>query len=246
MDHPTDRIHDRRDRAHTHPSHRRDRGSKLPAPAFRNARFAPIQNELKVETMTQSTPKHTGSSALRHTLRRSVAALLTAGCAAAAIAPIAAAQSLPGFVLFGGPEDRESLLSFRLDRGQEGWWDRYRLRIPAQEVAISQVTVSYPEYYDGQFDDRIGDGMELRYNSKGSKESIPLKDVVWDRENRFVSLVTEEPVPAGKKLEVVFHNVRNPRNGGMYYFNCRIFLPVGPGQERPRSQFVGSWLLTID
>lgn len=179
-------------------------------------------------------------------LRRGAIALLTAGCAATAIAPIAIAQSLPGFVLFGGPEDRETLLSFRLDRGQEGWWDRYRLRIPAQDVAISQVVVSYPEYYDGEFDERIGRGMELRYNTRRSKESIPLKDVVWDRENRFVSLVTEEPVPAGSKLEIVFHNVRNPRSGGMYNFNGRIFMPVGPGEDQARSRFIGTWLLTIN
>ncbi|MCG9886412.1 MAG: DUF2808 domain-containing protein [Cyanobacteria bacterium] len=189
---------------------------------------------------TQSAPRR------RRTLGRSLAALLTAACAATAIAPLAIAQSLPGFVLFGGPEDRETLLSFRLDRGQEGWWDRYRLRIPAQDVAITQVVVSYPEYYDGQFDERIGRGMELRYNNRRNRESIPLKEVVWDRENRFVSLVTEEPIPANNKLEIVFHNVRNPRSGGMYNFNGRVFMPAGPDGTQASSRFVGTWLLTIN
>ncbi|MEB3339581.1 DUF2808 domain-containing protein [Okeania sp.] len=152
------------------------------------------------------------------------------------------AQGMPGFTLFGGPE-RRNQLNFRLDSGKSGVWDRYRLRIPANKLnlAISQLSISYPDYYKGTFDP---DEIEIRVGGGSSEkpESIPIDQVVWDKENHFIEIYPAEPIPAGNKIEVVLHNVKNPRFGGMYHFNANIRTPG----DVPLLRYVGTWLLSIE
>jgi len=145
------------------------------------------------------------------------------------------AQTNPGFTLFGGPESANQL-NYRLDSGSAGMWDRYRLRIPANKLnlAVAQVSIFYPDYYNGTFDP---DKVEIRI--KG--ESVPLDEVVWDRENHFLEIYPAQPIPAGNKIEVVLSNVRNPRFGGMYYFNANIRTPG----DVPLMRYVGTWVLSI-
>ncbi|RFP60948.1 MAG: DUF2808 domain-containing protein [Limnothrix sp. CACIAM 69d] len=167
-------------------------------------------------------------------VRRGLAALAALSCSLAVV-PAVVAQELPGFTLFGGPR-RESQLSFRLDRGRESSWDRYRLRIPAQNLAIAQIAIDYPDYYKGRFDtDRI----DVRYKNGGEK--IELDRVVWNPENYTIEIYPKEPIPSGKQLEVVLSNVRNPDMGGMYYFNCRILTPG----DTPLLRYIGTWLIQI-
>ncbi len=151
--------------------------------------------------------------------------------------PIASlAQSLPGFTIFSGVK-RENQLPFRLDfGGQSNGWDRYRLRIPSKKLnlAVSQFSISYPDYYKGKFD---ADKIEVRIKDK----KVPLQEVVWDKENRLVEIYPQEPVPAGSKVELVFSNVKNPTFGGTYYFNCQI---LSPG-DVPLRRYVGTWILSI-
>ncbi len=146
------------------------------------------------------------------------------------------AQSNPGFTLFGGPE-RVNELNYRLDSGSAGMWDRYRLRIPASKLnlAVAQVSIIYPDYYRGTFDP---DKVEIRIKN----ESVPLDEVVWDRENHFLEIYPAEPIPAGNKIEVVLHNVKNPRFGGMYYFNANIRTPG----DVPLMRYIGTWVLSIE
>jgi len=149
---------------------------------------------------------------------------------------VSSAQSLPGLTIFSGVK-RENQLPFRLDfGGQSNGWDRYRLRIPQKKLnlAASQFSISYPDYYKGKFDT---DKIEVRI--KGEK--VPLQEVVWDKENHIVEIYPQEPVPAGSKVELVFSNVKNPAYGGTYYFNVQI---LSPG-DVPLRRYIGTWILSI-
>lgn len=167
-------------------------------------------------------------------LRRGLAALAALSCSVAVV-PAVVAQELPGFTLFGGPR-RENQLNFRLDRGRESSWDRYRLRIPPQNLAIAQIAIDYPDYYKGRFD---SERIDVRYKQSGEK--ILIDRVVWNPDNYTIEIYPKEPIPAGKQLEVVLSNVRNPDSGGMYYFNCRILTPG----DTPLLRYIGTWLIQI-
>lgn len=168
-------------------------------------------------------------------MKRLLSALAVTAGLLSGLPLVTMAQTNPGFTLFGGPESRNQL-NYRLDSGSAGTWDRYRLRIPANKLnlAVAQLSIFYPDYYKGTFDT---DKVEIRI--KG--ESVPLDEVVWDRENHFLEIYPAEPIPAGNKIEVVLHNVRNPRFGGMYYFNANIRTPG----DVPLMRYVGTWVLSI-
>lgn len=169
-------------------------------------------------------------------MRRLFSALAVTGFLLAGVPIASLAQGLPGLTIFGGPEGRNQL-NYRLDYGAPGVWDRYRLRIPAKKltIAMAQLNISYPNYYEGSFDPKR---IELRVKDK----SVPLQDVVWDQENRFIEIYPVEPIPAGNNVEVVLSNVRNPYPGGMYQFNARIRSPG----DVPLLRYVGTWLLSIN
>lgn len=173
--------------------------------------------------------------ARRGIVRRSLAALVAAGCLTTGLPALVAAQELPGFTIFGGPR-RENQLSFRLDYGREDMYDRYRLRIPSQNLAINQIVIDYPDYFDGSFNE---ERITVRYRE--SREEIPIEKAVWSQENHVIEIFPQEPIPAGNKLEVVLSNVRNPRQGGMYYFNCKILTPG----DAPMLRYIGTWILSI-
>lgn len=154
-----------------------------------------------------------------------------------AIAPlIVAAQSNPGLTIFSGV-DRENILNYHLDfGGQENTWDRYRLRISGKKMTegAASFIIKYPDYYKGKFDvDRI----EVRMDD----ESLPLREVVWDQENYLIEIDLEEPITEAKKVEIVMSNVKNPRYGGTFYFNCDV---IAAG-EIPIRLYVGTWIISI-
>lgn len=169
-------------------------------------------------------------------MRRLVSAIAVTSFLLTGFPIISLAQSLPGLTIFSGVK-RENQLPFRLDfGGQSNGWDRYRLRIPAKRLnlAVSQFSISYPDYYKGKFDT---DEIEVRVKDK----KMPLQEVVWDKENRLVDIYLQEPVPAGSRVELVFSNVKNPAFGGTYYFNCQI---LSPG-DVPLRRYLGTWILSI-
>ncbi|NEN90159.1 MAG: DUF2808 domain-containing protein [Okeania sp. SIO3H1] len=175
-------------------------------------------------------------------MKRILSTLLVSSCLLTGVPIASLAQGMPGFTLFGGPEQKNQL-NFRLDSGRSGTWDRYRLRIPANKLnlAVAQLSIFYPNYYKGTFDT---EKIEIRVGGGSSKkpESIPIDEIVWDKENNFVEIYPAEPIPAGNKIEVVFSNVRNPRFGGMYHFNANIRTPG----DVPLLRYIGTWLLTIE
>jgi hypothetical protein len=155
-----------------------------------------------------------------------------------------------GFVLFGGP-GQGNTLDASLDYGSNGHpRDRYRLRIPSKKMtfAVSQFSISYPDYYNGEFDTELDPDrsdrrqpVRIQVDTGGDYEDVEVEAVVWDAENHVLDIFPKEPVPAGNKVEIVLSNVENPRFGGMYFFNCNVFSPG----DLPQARYLGTWVISI-
>lgn len=169
-------------------------------------------------------------------MTRLVSALAVAGCLVVSAPITTLAQGLPGLTIFSGVE-RENQLGFRLDyNGRPDHWDRYRLRIPKRLMLapVSEFTVTYPEIYNGEFDD---DNIRLRVNG----DDVAVDEIIWDREAREIQIYPVDVVPPDSRVEIVLSNVRNPRNGGTYYFNALIRSP----EDVPLRRYVGTWIISI-
>lgn len=166
---------------------------------------------------------------------RTLLMMAIAGCVVTA-APVVSLASGQGFTLFGGP-DRQFRLPFNVDFGaRPDIIDRYRFRIPAKKMSLAaaQFSVSYPSDFDARFDPE-----EIEVRVKGKK--VALDEVIWDQENNLIEIYPLEAVPAGNNVELVFSNVRNPRNQGIFYLKCTI---VSPG-DLPLPRYIGIWDVTI-
>ncbi|BAU12966.1 hypothetical protein LEP3755_35020 [Leptolyngbya sp. NIES-3755] len=169
-------------------------------------------------------------------MRRIVSTLAIAGSLVTAVPLVAFAQGLPGLTIFSGVQPGRQL-SYRLDfGGNSGSWDRYRLRVGRDKVkvAIAQFSIDYPNYFRGTFDPKA---VELMVNDK----KVPIQEVKWEKDNYVIQVFPQEPIPAGSNVELIFSNVKNPNNGGMYYFNARI---LSPG-DVPLLRDLGTWIITI-
>lgn len=147
------------------------------------------------------------------------------------------AQSNPGLTLFSGV-DRQDILNYHLDfGGKSGGWDRYRLRIPGKKLTqgVAKFFITYPEYYQGTFNT---DSIEVRVKDK----KLPIREVVWDKESRIIEIDLEQPLLESNKVEIVFSNVKNPENGGTFYFQAQILTP---GQV-PLRLNIGTWIVSIN
>ncbi|MGJ3252755.1 MAG: DUF2808 domain-containing protein [Elainellaceae cyanobacterium] len=172
----------------------------------------------------------------RPVAHRIISAAAIAGCLVTGWSAAVLAQGLPGLTIFSGV-DREYELGYRLDYdGIPTRNDRYRLRISAEKLplATDQLVITYPDTYDGDFEE---DEMEIRIDG----DSIPLDEVNWDAENRFIEIFPSQPVPARTDIEVVLSDVRNPRRPGTHYFNALVRAPG----EVLAPQYVGTWIITI-
>jgi hypothetical protein len=169
--------------------------------------------------------------------QRALSCMAIAGCLLAGMPAASFAQSTPGFTLWSGVKDRDDLLSYYLDfGGRRGSFDRYRLRIPAKKMklAVAQLNISYPDYYKGTFNTK-----EVEVIVKG--KSIPLQEVVWNKENHLIEIYPAEPIPSGNSIEVQLSDVRNPDFGGTFYFNCTV---VSPG-DVPLPRYLGTWIISV-
>lgn len=148
---------------------------------------------------------------------------------------------LPGFAqtgltIFSGVESGFEL-GYSMDFfGRVGARDRYRLNIPRDkmEVAASELFISYPDTFRGRFD---ADAVRLEVNGN----AVDLSEVVWDRDNRVISIFPTEPVPANSRVQIVLSNVRNPTRVGTHYFNASV---ISPG-DIPLRRYVGTWIVSI-
>ena len=151
---------------------------------------------------------------------------------------VATAQGTPGLVIFGNRD--VDILDYYLDFGGSAKQrDRYRLRIPKKKLTngATQFVISYPDYFDGKFDT---DSIEVRPNGD-KKESLALKNVVWDEENRLIQIDLAEPLLDAKKVEIVMSGTKNP-DVGTYYF----YGQVSPAVNAPVPERVGAWVISID
>ncbi len=172
----------------------------------------------------------------RFSLQRVLAMVAIAGCAVTGIQAASLADGLPGLTIFSGV-NRDNQLGYRLDfGGNTNGWDRWRLRIPAKKmkVAVAQFAIDYPDYFNGTFDPK---DVEVKVKGK----SVKLQEVKWDKDNRVIEVFPADPVPANSSVELIFSNVKNPSNPGMFYFNCRV---LSPG-DVPLLRDIGTWIVTI-
>lgn len=162
------------------------------------------------------------------------------GCAAIALsyAPAltmpdpAEAQQNAGIILWGSAKDKA--LDYVLDYGRANQTDRYYLDIPAQKFAVSEIIVTYPESFTGEFDQS---GIDLRVNNK----NLPLQSAKWNKEARVVEVVLQESVPANKAMKLVLSNVQNPTFGGLFQFDAR----VRGNTDLPMLRYIGSWVIGL-
>ena len=175
-------------------------------------------------------------------MRRLLSAVAVTGFLLTGVPAITVAQGLPGLTLFSGVKS-ENQLSYRLDfGGQTNDWDRYRLRIPAKKLkmAVEKFVISYPDYYDGEFDT---DEIEIKVGRKRRSKKMAVSEVKWDKEGRVLEIYPKEAIPAGKYVELQLSNVQNPDFPGTFYFNCLI---QSPGDKTALTRYVGTWIIGIN
>lgn len=153
--------------------------------------------------------------------------------AALSITPPSFAQTGSGIILFGNV--RDNALSYRLNGGRARQLDRYYLDIPAQRTQISQIIVTYRDNFDGEIDPNA---INIRFRG----QNLALESASWDKENRRIEVALKEPVPAGRPLQLVMSNVRNPFYSGLYQFDARI---IGPS-DLPVFRYIGSWVIGFE
>jgi hypothetical protein len=173
---------------------------------------------------------------LKSSIKRPVAALIISGCLLTGVQAITWAQGNPGLTIFSGV-DRENILDYFLQFGaQKNQWDRYKLYIPAKKLTegASKFYISYPQNYNGKFDT---DSIEVRVDG----EPLPLREVIWDKESRFLEIALEKPVDANTKVDLVLSNVKNP-DPGTYYFVGDVLA----GGSIPVRLYLGTWIISIN
>ena len=187
-------------------------------------------------------------SANKFSIKRALPILLCSATLVGTIPTITEAQTNPGlsFVWGGRDSQPKRQLSYVLQYGTPGHLrDRWRLSLGKQEVAMSEIRISAPDYFTGKFNEN---NIELRESPKSriinlrKGKKIPISSVTVDKDSNFIEIIPETPIPAGKRAEVVISNVRNPRSGGMFYLNCSI---KSPGDDIPLPRQVGTWIVSI-
>lgn len=182
--------------------------------------------------------------------QRSVRRLLSSACVAGslmvALPAITSAQSNPGFsFVWGDGPGRKQQLGYVLDYGTPRHSsDRYRLKLGRQTMAIDSITVTYPNYFDGEFNEKritLQESPKNKFLGFGKTKTIEVSSVKLDPDNRLIEIVPKDPIPSGVPVEVVLAGVQNPRSGGMYYFNGYINSPG----DVPLRRYVGTWVMSI-
>ncbi|WP_009547053.1 DUF2808 domain-containing protein [Crocosphaera subtropica] len=171
--------------------------------------------------------------------KRFMATLALSGCLLAGVQTLSLANGNSGLVIFSGVEERSDILDYKLDfNGRPKFYgERMRLRISKKKLTqgVSKFFISYlkdPEF-DGKFNTN---SVEVRVDG----ESLPLREVYWDKESRVVEIDLKEPLEAGNSAEIVFSNVKNP-SSGTYYFIGDV-LTSG---QIPLRVYVGTWIVSF-
>lgn len=150
------------------------------------------------------------------------------------------AQTTGGLTIIGGPDHP---LDYTIDRNKPYSNNaRYYLEVDGNRAVrdVISMEIAYPE----EFVDRLGrfnvDEIELREGDYRGRDTIPVADVIWDRENHVIEIYPEEAIPAGEDFVVVMSQVRNPRRFAIHYFNLSLMFQGGVVD-----QYVGTWPLEV-
>ena len=140
-----------------------------------------------------------------------------------------------GFTLSGFAEgDRP--LPYTLDFG--GYvrrLERYKLRIPAQDVAVAEVQINFADNFNGSVNPE-----QIRLEVEG--EPVEIDEIFWSEEFLSLEVVVAEPIAAGQQMRLVLSQTRNPRDPGFYRIQGRVL-----GTEaNPIFRYVGHWIVQID
>jgi hypothetical protein len=178
---------------------------------------------------------------------RRLSSALIAGLLLTGVPLISYAQTNPGLTFSwggNGPSGKQQL-GYVLEYGTPGHpQDRYRLKMGRQKLAIDGITIAYPAYWDGEFNEKsitLQESPKNKFLGFGRVPKIAVTSVKVDKDNRFIEIIPEAPIPAGKSFEIVLSNVQNPRSGGMYYFNVSI---TSPG-DLPLKRYIGTCVISI-
>jgi Protein of unknown function (DUF2808) len=178
---------------------------------------------------------------------RRLSSALIAGLLLTGIPIITSAQTNPGLTFSwggNGPSGKQQL-GYVLEYGTPGHpQDRYRLKMGRQKLAVDGITITYPAYWDGEVNEKsitLQESPKNKFLGFGRVPKIAVTSVKVDKDNRFIEIIPEAPIPAGKSFEIVLSNVQNPRSGGMYYFNASI---TSPG-DLPLKRYIGTWVISI-
>lgn len=156
------------------------------------------------------------------------------GFAVASSVLISAPADAQGGIVITGANGQE-VLGYRLDfNGKRRSLDRYRLKIPAQDVAVNEVAINFEEKFDGKVNPE-----QVRLEVEG--EPIELREVSWDPEFKSLEVAADQPIAAGQEMRLVLSRVRNPRSNGLY----RIYARVLGTEANPLYRTVGLWIVTI-
>lgn len=139
-----------------------------------------------------------------------------------------------GLVL-SGAADRDRVLRYSLDDGTTRSRDRYKLSLPAQEVAVAEIQVSFEQKFDGSIDpDRVRVEVE--------REEVEVDEIFWSPEFSSLEVVMADPIPAGQRMQVIIPGARNPRDPGFYRIQGRVL-----GTEaNPIFRYVGEWIVGFE
>jgi Protein of unknown function (DUF2808) len=180
-------------------------------------------------------------------IRQLSSSLCAAGLLLTAVPIITSAQTNPGLTFTwggSGPSGKQQL-GYVLEYGTPGHpQDRYRLKMGRQKLAIDGITITYPAYWDGELNEKsitLQEAPKNKFLGFGKVPKIAVSSVKVDKDNRFIEIIPEAPIPAGKAFEIVLSNVQNPRSGGMYYFNASI---TAPG-DLPLKRYIGTWVISL-
>jgi hypothetical protein len=161
-------------------------------------------------------------------------ALILVSASVVAASPVFAQFGGGGLVLSGS--EGVPTLAYRLDFGGIARQrDRYRLRIPAQTVAVAEIQINADEIFDAIIDPKA-----VRVEAEG--QPVPLREVFWSPEFRALEVAFQDPIPSGQRIEVILSNVRNPNEGNIYRLRANL-LGTEPN---PIFRTVGNWLVTIE
>lgn len=172
--------------------------------------------------------------------KRLMASLALSGCLLTGVQTLSLANGNPGLVIFSGVENRSDILDYKLDfDGRPKFLgERMRLRVPKKKLnqGVSKFFVSYlkdPDF-DGKFNTN---SVDVRVEG----DSVPIREVYWDKESRVIEIDLQESIEAGNKVELVFSNLKNP-SSGTYYFICDV-LTSG---QIPLRVYIGTWIVSFN